>query len=108
VVVSLLAPFALIELGDTVVFEDGTTTEAEIESCGQTADGERVGSEENFRDVHNAQAYKTIVSLRAKIAGILEGFGITVLPAEEWRKPWPWLRGSKENPYGQEIHAALE
>jgi hypothetical protein len=36
------------------------------------------------------------VSLRAKIAGILEGFGVTVLPVEEWWKPVRWLRGSEE------------
>jgi hypothetical protein len=72
VALSLLLPFALIELGD-VAFEDGNTTEAEIESCGQTADDEPIGSGEN-REVHDARAYKTIVSLRAKIAGILEGF----------------------------------
>lgn len=100
VAVSLLAPFAVIELGDTVAFEDGSTTEAEIESYGQTADGERVDPEENFRKVYGAQAYKTIMRLRAKIADILEGFGIIVLPAEEWRKPAPWLRGTEETLIG--------
>ena len=100
VAVSLLAPFAIIELGDMVTFEDGSTTEAEIESCGQTADGERVDPEENFRKVYGARTYKTIVTLRAKIAAILDGFGITVLPAEEWRKPAPWLRGTEETLIG--------
>ena len=100
VAVSLLAPFAVIELGDTVAFEDGSTTEAEIESYGQTADGERVDPEENFREVYGAQAYKTIAGLRAKITDILEGLGITVLPAEEWRKPAPWLRGTEETLIG--------
>jgi len=95
VAVSLLAPFAVIELGDTVAFEDGSTTEAEIESYSQTA-GERVDSEKNFPEVYGAQAYKTIVRLRTNIADILEGFGITVLTAEEWRKPAPWLKRSEE------------
>jgi len=40
------------------------------------------------------------VTLRAKIAAILDGFGITVLPAEEWRKPAPWLRGTEETLIG--------
>ena len=100
VAVSLLASFAVVELGDMVAFEDGSTTEAEIESYGQTADGARVDPEENFRKVYGARAYKTIVSLRAKIADILGGFGITVLPAEEWRKPAPWLRGTEETLIG--------
>jgi hypothetical protein len=55
----------------------------------QTAEGERVDREENFRKVYGAQAYKAIVTLRAKIAAVLEEFGITILPAEEWRKPAP-------------------
>ena len=54
----------------------------------------------NFREVYGARACKTIVSLRAKTAGILEGFGIAVLPAEEWQKPPPWLRGTEETLIG--------
>ena len=100
VAVSLLAPFAVVVLGDTVAFEDGSTTEAEIESYSQTAEGERVDPEENFREVYGARAYKTIVTLRAKIAAILEGFGITILPTEEWQKAAPWLRGTEETLIG--------
>ncbi len=98
--VSLLAPFAVIELGDMVAFEDGSTTEPEIESYGETVDGELIDPEKNFQKVSGARAYKTIMSLRAKIADILEGFGIAVLPAEEWRKPAPWLRGTEETLIG--------
>src|SRR5215471_2073501 len=100
VAVSLLAPFAIIELGDTVAFEDGSTTEAEIESYSESGEGDRGDPEENFRKVHGARAYKTIVTLRATIVAILGGFGITVLPAEEWRKPAPWLRGAEETLIG--------
>lgn len=104
VAVSLLAPFAVIELSDMVTFEvtfeDGSTTEPEIESCSQTADGELVDPEKDFREVYGARAHKTIVSLRAKIAEILERFGIAVLAAAEWRKPAPWLRGTEETLVG--------
>ena len=100
VAVSLLAPFAVIELGDVVTFEDGSTTETEIESYAQTADGELIDPEKNFRELNGARAYKTIVSLRAKIVLILERFGIAVLPAEEWQKPAPWLRGTEETLIG--------
>jgi hypothetical protein len=100
VAVSLLAPFAVIELGDMVAFEDGSTTEPEIESYGQTADGGLVDPEDTFREVHSAQSNKIIASLRAQLAEILQGFGITVLPAEEWRKPLPWLRATEETLVG--------
>ena len=83
-----------------VAFEDGSTTEPEIESYGQTADGELVDPEEILREVDGVQAYKILVSLRAKIAGIFEGFGTTVLAAGEWRKPAPWLRGTEETLIG--------
>ena len=92
VAVSLLAPFAVIELNDMVTFEDGSATEIEIESYLGTADGGWISAEERFRKVGGAQAYKMLVTLRAKVAGILEKSGITVLPAEEWRKPAPWLQ----------------
>ena len=73
--------------------EDGSTTEAEIESDGQTADGELIDPEKNFSEVYGARTRKTIVSLRAKIAEILAGLGIAVLPAEECR-PFPMARSS--------------
>ncbi len=76
VAVSLLAPFAVIELGETVAFEDGNTTEAEIESYGQAADGELIDPEKSFQKVSGARVYKTIMSLRTKIADILGGFGM--------------------------------
>ena len=38
--------------------------------------------------------------MRAKIGAILEKCGITVLPAEEWRKPVPGLRGGEDTLMG--------
>jgi hypothetical protein len=105
VAMSLLAPFAVIELGDVATFADGSTTEAEIESCAETPDGERINPEEHFRKVRGAQAYQILVRLRAKISDILEKCGITVLPPEEWRKPVPWLRGGEDSLIGLESKA---
>jgi hypothetical protein len=105
VAVSLLAPFAVIELGDVASFEDGSTDEAEIEPYAETADCQRIDLEERFRKMKGAAAYEILVRLRAKISGILEKSGIAVLPAEEWRKPAPKLRGGKETPMGVEGRA---
>jgi hypothetical protein len=102
VAVSLLAPFAVIELGDMATSEDGDTTEAEIESYAETEDGERINQEEHFRKFAGAQAYEILLKLRAKIGAILEKCGITVLSAEEWRKPVPWLRGGEDTLVGIE------
>ena len=100
--VSLFAPFAVVELGDVSTFEDGSTTEPEIESYAETEDGERIDPDEHFRKVSGAQAFEILLKLRAKIGGILEKCGITVLPAEEWRKPVPWLRGGEDTLVGIE------
>jgi hypothetical protein len=102
VAVSLLAPFAVIELGEVVAFEDGSTTEAAIESYGETAEDDPINLEEHFQKSRGARAYKTLVSLRARISGILEKYGIAVLPAEEWRKPAPWLRAGEDTLIGIE------
>ena len=72
VAVSLLAPLAVIELGGVVAFEDGSTTQAEIEPYGETADGQPINLEEHFQKSRGARAYKTLVSLRVRISGILE------------------------------------
>ena len=97
VAVSLLVPFAVIELGDVTTYEDGSTTDAEIESCVQTEDGERIDDpEEHFRKAKGAQAYQILGKLRAEISEILEKRDITVLPAEEWRKPVPGLHGGED------------
>lgn len=95
VAVSLLAPLAVIELGEVITYDDGSKTDAEIESYGETEDGKRIDPEELFRTTHGAEAYQGLVKLRAQISGILEKGGISVLPAEEWRKAAPWLRGGQ-------------
>ena len=101
VAVSLLAPFGVIELGDDVSYEDGSATELQIETCAQTLEGEPIVDHlEHFRKYKGDQAYQTLVKLRERISGILEKCGITVLPAEEWRKPVPGLRGGSETLVG--------
>ena len=94
--VSLLAPLAVIELGDETTFEDGSTYEAKLESHREPAGGKRIDPEEQFRKVRGSAAYEILANLRAKIKALLEKHGITVLPAEEWRKPVPWLGGGDE------------
>jgi hypothetical protein len=102
VAVSLLAPLAVIELGEVVAFEDGSTTEAEIEPSVETADGQPINLEDLFQKTTGARAYKSLVSLRARISAILEKYGIAVLPADEWRKPVPWLRAGEDTLIGIE------
>lgn len=103
--VSLVAPFAVVELGDMATFEDGRTADAEIESHAETAEGERIDPEEHFRKANDAPAYQILVKLRAKISNILEKHGITILPPEEWRKPAPSLRGGENTIPGIEGRA---
>lgn len=93
VAVSLLAPFAVVSLNDMLVFEDGSTSEPGIESCAQTEEGEPITDmEAQFRKFHSEPAFEILRKLRSEIVGILERYGVTVLPENEWRKPVPWLR----------------
>lgn len=96
VAVSLLAPFAVISLGDMATFEDGTTDEPALERYVQIEEGEKVDLEEDFRKSKGEQAFQVLQDLRDAISGILEKHGISVLPKEEWGKPVPWLRGGEE------------
>ena len=95
VAVSLVAPFALIKFGEMTSFADGSTSEPQIESFGETAPGESIAPEEHFRKT-SPREYKILLNLREKIAGILEASKIAVLPEEELRMPVPWLRPSNE------------
>jgi hypothetical protein len=105
VAVSLLEPWAVIGLGDVITYDDGSTTDAEIEGYCETADGKRIDPEGLFRATHDAEAYQGLVKLRAQISNILEKYGIAVLPAEEWRKAVPWLRGGEDTIPGIEGRA---
>ena len=52
---------AVIELGDVITYDDGSTTDAEIENYGETEDGKRIDAEELFRSIHEAEAYHSLV-----------------------------------------------
>jgi hypothetical protein len=96
VAVSLVAPYAVIKFGEMTNYEDGDTTEPGIESYSEYDAGESIAPQENFRKTASPRAYKILLNLREKIAGILETSKIAVLPEEELRIPVPWLRPGKE------------
>ena len=83
VAVSLLAPFAVVTLGDMDTFEDGSTSEPFIESLGITETGQRIDEEAEFRKSKGEQAFETLLKLRGRICDILNRYRIGVLPEEE-------------------------
>lgn len=96
VAVSLLAPFAVLTFGDMEVFENGSTSEPQIESYAENFNGGCIDPEENFRKFAGEQAFEVLRELRGAITGILERYGISVLPKEEWSKPVKWLKAEQE------------
>jgi hypothetical protein len=96
VAVSLVAPFAVIEFGDRTSYDDGSGGGAEIEPYAKNEDGEWINLEEEFRKAKGDQAYEILLKLRAEIRDILEKHGVAVLPAGEWRRAAPRLRGGEE------------
>jgi hypothetical protein len=96
VAVSLLAPFAVIILGDMETFEDGSISEPSIESRGSAEAGQPIDEEAEFRKSKGEKAFQILLKLRRGICDILSRYGVSVLPEEEWRKPVPWLRADEE------------
>lgn len=91
--ISLVAPFAAVELSSFSQFEDGhSCPDVESPVMGDV-DGEVVEEADYLREMLPEEGVRTLHALRDKIARTLESFGIKVLPEEELRKPVPWLEG---------------
>jgi hypothetical protein len=103
VAVSLLAPFAVIALGTTANYEDGSSDDPGIPTSTICKIGEQYDPEAEFRNAKGEEAFATLMKVRVRICGILSRYGIHVLPEEEWRKPVPWLRAAEEVLVGEPI-----
>ena len=92
VAVSVLTPFALIEFSDRVAFDDGSLSEPDIFSHVFDVGGEPVDMGAYFQESMGDRTVQRLASLREDITRILKTQGVTVVPAEEAKKPVPWLR----------------
>lgn len=92
VAVSLLAPFAVITLGESIEYENGETMEPTLESPLAAMDGSAIDPLERFREMVAEEAFSRLMAVQRKIAEILEKCGIAVLPDREWKKPVSRLR----------------
>jgi hypothetical protein len=86
VAVSLLAPFAVITLGERIAYENGDVMEPTLESYLETIEGDPIDPEQHFREMVAEEAFSHLTAVRRKIVGTLEKLGVTVLPQEEWKK----------------------
>lgn len=108
VAVSLIAPFAAIALSDYTVFEDGTVSDPVIGRYIEDRDGKPMNpEEEHFRRHYGEALFQVLQKLRARIEGILERHGVTVLPEGELRKTVPWLRGGRDAFVGDTIDRSV-
>jgi len=96
VAVSLIAPFAVINLSDMETYEDGSFSEPTIESHRFSETGQRIDPEAEFLKSEGDRAFQTLLKLRGRICDILDKQGIDVLSAAEWSKPVPELRADEE------------
>jgi hypothetical protein len=92
VAVSLLAPFAVIALGERIAHDNGDIMEPMIEMGLETMGGDPIDPERHFSEMVCEEAFSHLMAVRGKIAAALEKFDVTVLPAEEWRKRAPRFR----------------
>lgn len=91
VAVSLLAPFAVITLGERIEYDNGDTVEPALESPLETIDGTALDPVEHFRGMVAEEAFSRLMAVRRRIAAAIEKY-ISVLPEEEWKKRVPGLR----------------
>jgi len=93
VAVSLLAPFAVITLGERTEYENGDTAEPVLESILQASDGSALDPVEHFREMVAEEAFSRLMAVHRKITEFLEKCAISVLPENEWKKRVSRLRG---------------
>lgn len=94
VAVSLMAPFAVITLGERIEYDNGDTVEPALESPLETIEGTAIDPVEHFRGMVAKEAFSQLMALHSKIAKVLEKYAISVLPEEEWKKRVPGMRAS--------------
>jgi hypothetical protein len=94
VAVSLLAPFAVITLGERIEYDNGDTVEPALESPLETIEGSAIDPVRHFQEMVAEEAFSRLMAVRRKIAEIVEKHGAAVLPEEEWKKRVPGLRAA--------------
>jgi hypothetical protein len=92
VAVSLLAPFAVITLGERIEYDNGDSREPAIESTLETVEGVPIDPERHFCEMVAEEAFSHLTAVRRKITEALENYGVAVLPPQEWKKRAPALR----------------
>src|SRR5579885_137878 len=92
VAVSLLAPFAVITLGERIEYDNGDTVEPALESPLETIEGSAIDPVRHFQEMVAEEAFSRLMAVRRKITEIVEKHGAAVLPEEDWKKRVPGLR----------------
>ena len=89
---SLLAPFAVITLGERIGYDNGDTVEPALESYLVNIDGSPIEPVAHFQEMVAAEEFSQLMAAQHKIAEIVETQGATVLLEEEWKEHVPRLR----------------
>ena len=100
--VSLHAPLAAIVLRCLEEYDDGTLFAPELEPQIFDLDFQPADMDEHIREMFDDEGVEAIHGLRDSIRGVLESFGIAVLPDEELAKPVPWLQPGEGISFGRE------
>ena len=103
VVVSLVAPFAVVALDQMEVFDNGSQSEPDVEPQIFGLDGRKVDPEEHYRELVDGAAFALLGALRAEIVRVLEKFAVVVIPEEDLERRVRWLRASQDIIVGDPI-----
>ena len=100
--VSLHAPLAAVVLRCLEEYDDGTLFTPELEPQVYDLSFQPADMDEHFRNDFGDAGVEAIHGLRDSIRGVLESFGIALLPEEELAKPVPWLQPGEGISFGRE------
>jgi len=99
VAVSLVAPFALVAIDQSEVFENGSYSQPGIEGHLFDLDGTRLDMERHYMDVFEEEGplvMQGLTTQREKIARALKAFAISIIPERYLDTPVPGLRAGED------------
>ena len=95
VAVSLLAPYALLELRSLERYKGGDQATPEIDHPVYSLEGEPIEMKVHFRETMGEEAVEALQKTSERIEAILKSAGISILPEEDEEKPVGWLQAGE-------------
>jgi hypothetical protein len=94
--ISLIDPFAVVNLDEMEVFENGSRSEPDIVPHIFDLDGRKLDAEAHLREMVDDEGLAILRKLHNDVVAILSDYNIAVISEEDLDKPVPWLRPGQD------------